>query len=76
MFAPFLLIVLLFSSVYEEEDFAPMTYGFNLASSEVTELRAVGMLREVEEELNRQVRSVPSTLGSFLPLSLNKSVCP
>ena len=34
-------------SVYEEEDFQPLVYGFKLAN-QVTEMRAGGMLREVE----------------------------
>lgn len=32
-----------------------MTYGFRLAT-DVTDMRVVGMLKEVEEELNRVVR--------------------
>ena len=34
-------------SVYEEEDFQPLVYGFKLAT-EISEMRASGMLREVE----------------------------
>ena len=34
-------------SVYEEEDFQPLVYGFKLAT-EVSEVRAGGMLREIE----------------------------
>ena len=34
-------------SVYEEEDFQPLVYGFKLAT-EVSEMRAGGMLREIE----------------------------
>ena len=34
-------------SVYEEEDFQPLLYGFKLAP-EVSEARAGGMLREIE----------------------------
>lgn len=48
--------MILFRSVYEEEDFQPMTYGFNLISTEVSEVRAAGMLREVEDDLGRLVR--------------------
>lgn len=32
-----------------------MTYGFKLAHN-VTELRVVGMLKEIEEDYNRRVR--------------------
>ena len=41
-------------SVYEEEDFQPLVYGFKLAS-EVSEMRAGGMLREVEVTENHQL---------------------
>ena len=34
-------------SVYEEEDFQPLVYGFKLAT-EVSEMRTSGMLRELE----------------------------
>ena len=43
-------------SVYEEEDFQPMTYGFALAS-DVSEARAGGMLREVEDDLQKTIRA-------------------
>ena len=43
-------------AVYEEEDFQPMTYNFSLAS-EVMEARAGGMLREVEDDLQRTIRA-------------------
>ena len=55
MYTDFLFISIL-RSVYEEEDFQPMTYGFNLLSTEVSEVRAAGMLREVEDDLGRLVR--------------------
>lgn len=45
------------ASAYEEEDFQPLTYGFKLAS-EVTDVRAAGMLKEAEEELQRRIRTV------------------
>ncbi len=32
-----------------------MTYGFKM-SSEVSDMRAMGMVKEVEEELNRSIR--------------------
>lgn len=45
--------------VFEEEDFQPMVYGYRLIP-DVSELRTMGMLKEVEEELHRRTRSKPS----------------
>ncbi|KAL1110430.1 hypothetical protein AAG570_007961 [Ranatra chinensis] len=45
--------------VFEEEDFQPMIYGYRLIP-DVSDVRACGMLREVEDELNRKLRSSPS----------------
>lgn len=42
--------------VYEEEDFQPMQYGYML-NPDVSEMRLVGMLREVEEELHKKGRT-------------------
>lgn len=42
--------------VYEEEDFQPMQYGYHL-NPDISEQRIIGMLREVEEELHRKIRS-------------------
>jgi len=42
---------------YEEEDFQPLTYGFKLAP-DVTDVRAAGMLKEAEDELQRKIRNV------------------
>lgn len=39
--------------VFEEEDFQPMVYGYRL-NPDVSEIRTVGMLKEVEDELNRK----------------------
>ncbi|XP_033107561.1 N-alpha-acetyltransferase 35, NatC auxiliary subunit-like [Anneissia japonica] len=44
------------ASVYEEEDFQPLLYGFQLAPK-VTELRVCGMLKEVEEEYNKKIKN-------------------
>ncbi|XP_044256137.1 N-alpha-acetyltransferase 35, NatC auxiliary subunit [Tribolium madens] len=46
--------------VYEEEDFQPMQYGYHL-NPDVSEQRIIGMLREVEEELHRKIRSKQSS---------------
>ena len=40
------------ASVFEEEDFQAATYGFKMAP-DVTDLRALGMMKEVEEEAFR-----------------------
>lgn len=45
--------------VFEEEDFQPVVYGYRLVP-DVTETRALGMLREVEEELNRRLKTMRS----------------
>ncbi|XP_077988706.1 N-alpha-acetyltransferase 35, NatC auxiliary subunit-like [Glandiceps talaboti] len=42
--------------VFEEEDFQPMTYGFKLATN-VSDLRVGGMLKEVEEEYSKRIKS-------------------
>lgn len=42
-----------------QEDFQSLTYGFNLAS-EVSDSRAIGMLKEVEDELFKMIK-VPLT---------------
>uniref|UniRef100_A0A8C7IQ73 N-alpha-acetyltransferase 35, NatC auxiliary subunit n=1 Tax=Oncorhynchus kisutch TaxID=8019 RepID=A0A8C7IQ73_ONCKI len=43
------------AAVFEEEDFQAMTYGFKMANN-VTDLRVTGMLKDVEEELQRRVK--------------------
>ncbi|XP_044754766.1 N-alpha-acetyltransferase 35, NatC auxiliary subunit [Coccinella septempunctata] len=42
--------------VYEEEDFQPMQYGYYLVP-EISEQRMSGMLREIEEELSKKLKS-------------------
>ncbi|RZF44671.1 hypothetical protein LSTR_LSTR000623 [Laodelphax striatellus] len=44
--------------VFEEEDFQPTVYGYRLLP-DVPEQKAVAMLREVEDELGRRLRSKP-----------------
>jgi hypothetical protein len=41
-------------SVYEEEDFQPMSYGFKLCA-DVSEHRCAGMLKEVEDDLTARL---------------------
>ena len=45
-----------------QEDFQPMTYGFKMASN-VTDVRATGMMKEVEDELNRTIKVRQDTPG-------------
>ena len=52
-------------SVYEEEDFQPLVYGFKLAT-EVSEMRAGGMLREIEV---RQLRYSCEFCAISLPIN-------
>lgn len=46
--------------VFEEEDFQPTLYGYHL-TPDVNEQRALSMLREVEDEFSRKLRSKPGT---------------
>uniref|UniRef100_A0A0B7AAS0 Protein MAK10 homolog n=1 Tax=Arion vulgaris TaxID=1028688 RepID=A0A0B7AAS0_9EUPU len=46
----------------EEEDFQPMSYGFKMAG-DVSEARALGMIKEVEEELGRLCKNTRSKAG-------------
>ncbi|CAK8676705.1 unnamed protein product [Clavelina lepadiformis] len=47
------------ANVFEEEDFQTLTYGFKFAGN-VTELRVIGMLKEVEDEVSRAIRNCKS----------------
>ncbi|XP_062369208.1 N-alpha-acetyltransferase 35, NatC auxiliary subunit isoform X2 [Cinclus cinclus] len=44
------------------EDFQSMTYGFKMANS-VTDLRVTGMLKDVEDDMQRRVKSTRSRQG-------------
>lgn len=50
------------AAVFEEEDFQAMTYGFKMANN-VTDLRVTGMLKDVEDELQRKVKSTRTRQG-------------
>uniref|UniRef100_A0A8C6CT46 N-alpha-acetyltransferase 35, NatC auxiliary subunit n=1 Tax=Moschus moschiferus TaxID=68415 RepID=A0A8C6CT46_MOSMO len=50
------------AAVFEEEDFQSMTYGFKMANS-VTYLRVTGMLKDVEDDMQRRVKSTQSRQG-------------
>ncbi|ESN93288.1 hypothetical protein HELRODRAFT_194114 [Helobdella robusta] len=49
-------------SVYEEEDFQSMSYNFNMAD-EVADQFVLSMLRDVEEDYNKVVKSTRSRTG-------------
>ena len=42
-------------SVAVQEDFQPMTYGFKMGSN-ITDMRAVGMMKEAEDDVSRTLR--------------------
>lgn len=48
--------------VFEEEDFQPMMYGYKL-KPDVSESRALGMLKEVEDELQKKMRTKSSDIN-------------
>ena len=50
------------AATVEEEDFQPMSYGFKMAG-EVTDARAIGMIKEVEEELGKLSKNTRSKPG-------------
>lgn len=52
--------------VFEEEDFQPVMYGYRLVP-DVTDTRAIGMLREVEDELGKKMKTLKSTILSQNP---------
>uniref|UniRef100_A0A8D3BY40 N-alpha-acetyltransferase 35, NatC auxiliary subunit n=1 Tax=Scophthalmus maximus TaxID=52904 RepID=A0A8D3BY40_SCOMX len=49
-------------SFLQHEDFQAMTYGFKMANN-VTDLRVTGMLKDVEDELQRKVKGTRSRQG-------------
>lgn len=51
------------AGAFEEEDFQPVTYGFKMAA-ETSDVRAIGMMKEVEEELNRIIKNTRSKPGT------------
>jgi hypothetical protein len=60
------MIYFLRAMVFEEEDFQPVMYGYRLVP-DVTDARAIGMLREVEDELGKKMKTVKSTILSQNP---------
>lgn len=61
------------AGVFEEEDFQPALYGYSVCS-EVTEVRAGGMMREVEEELQRAVKASRNRQGEPWDTKMQKQV--
>ncbi|XP_021369661.1 N-alpha-acetyltransferase 35, NatC auxiliary subunit-like isoform X1 [Mizuhopecten yessoensis] len=50
------------AGVFEEEDFQTMTYGFKMAG-DVTDVRVTGMMKELEEDLHRTLKTTRSKQG-------------
>lgn len=50
------------AAVFEEEDFQPTMYGFKTVQ-ELTSTRVCGMMKEVEDELNRVIKNTRSSVG-------------
>lgn len=61
------------AGVYEEEDFQPGLYGYGVCA-EVPEARAAAAVREVEEELQRVVKSSRSRQGEAWEPLMQKQV--
>lgn len=59
--------------MFEEEDFQPALYGYGVCS-EVSEVRAGGMMREVEEELQRAVKATRNRQGEPWDPKMQKQV--
>eukprot|EP00106_Octopus_bimaculoides_P003105 XP_014770547.1 PREDICTED: N-alpha-acetyltransferase 35, NatC auxiliary subunit-like [Octopus bimaculoides] len=51
------------AGAFEEEDFQLVTYGFKMAA-ETSDVRAIGMMKEVEEEVNRIIKNTRSKPGT------------
>uniref|UniRef100_A0A8C8JTC9 N-alpha-acetyltransferase 35, NatC auxiliary subunit n=1 Tax=Oncorhynchus tshawytscha TaxID=74940 RepID=A0A8C8JTC9_ONCTS len=62
------------AAVFEEEDFQAMTYGFKMANN-VTDLRVTGMLKDVEDELQRKVKVHRLVINLFLCLLSQHQQC-
>jgi hypothetical protein len=45
------------AGVFEEEDFQPSVYGYNLAVK-TTEAKATSLLRECEDEIQKRIKSL------------------
>ncbi|KAK8774138.1 hypothetical protein V5799_011328 [Amblyomma americanum] len=56
------------AAVFEEEDFQPVVYGFKLAW-DVTEVRAAGMMKEIEDELSKKVKATRAKPGEELDVA-------
>lgn len=67
------LVVIFSAGVFEEEDFQPALYGYGVCA-EVSEVRAGGMMREVEEELQRAVKATRNRQGEPWDPKMQKQV--
>ena len=56
------------ANVFEEEDFQPVTYCFNLCC-DITEQKTISMLKEAEDDIQKKLRStkVGGSTGGELP---------
>ena len=59
--------------LYLQEDFQPMSYGFKMAG-DVTDSRALGMLKEVEDELFKLCKVRRSCVCNFF-LDMACEIC-
>ncbi len=73
IFLHWISLFLIRGGVYEEEDFQPVSYNFKLAS-EVNEMRGAGMLKEVEDDLQRVIRGTRARPGENRTKSVLKEV--
>ena len=58
------------ASVFEEEDFQPIVYGYNLAS-EISDSKACSMIREAEDETLKKMKSVLKNVNTTLNTIVN-----
>ncbi|XP_041369132.1 N-alpha-acetyltransferase 35, NatC auxiliary subunit-like isoform X2 [Gigantopelta aegis] len=50
------------AGVFEEEDFQPLSYGFKMAP-DMSDARCCGMMKEIEDDLNRLIKTTRSKPG-------------
>ncbi|KAI1301211.1 N-alpha-acetyltransferase 35, NatC auxiliary subunit [Halotydeus destructor] len=57
--------VIIKAGVFEEEDFQPLLYGYRL-QYEIPDSKATSMLREVDDELQKRIKSLQNTAPSAI----------
>lgn len=57
MFLTFISFFKYRASVFEEEDFQPLVYGFRLCA-DISEQKALGAIRESEEEVLKEIKNI------------------